>query len=515
MPVSSVRLLCLAILLSVLGFPANAQSPSLERAKNLYTAGSYQEALVAATTSLPEAAKAAGLNNAIGSFLAELGTQEFAVHNFKNAYESYTMALKYSPENSSAVRGFLSIKRTMDVASLKNEAEPKPRAASISPSLPVMPQPPQTTVAAEVIPLLKFEVPVLSLTPLPVPLPPPETPAKVAEVVSPPVSVFKPSSTKLENQRLRDQLDRQVLVARQTQADLKVVIDKQAALAQATPPPNPQIQNLVNAVEGQGRLLAAKSSFSDGLVWFLVASSLLLALLASFILLSAWTRQEPPSLPTSRGLTTHPGHKDRPEASLVRREGSPEDPLGIPALFDIPLRLKEVLKGRDQSVVTAKLCRSIGPALGLSGADTRMLCRTALAHDAGYLHIDNLEFQRILAKPDLTQAEFGVLRSHVSMGLMHFCDQDLPTPIRDGLLHHHERIDGSGYPQGLKGRDIPLFAQILGVAETFVALLSTRPYRAKVDVPQALAIIRDARRKFDRPLVEALTLVSQPFATLS
>jgi HD-GYP domain-containing protein (c-di-GMP phosphodiesterase class II) len=77
------------------------------------------------------------------------------------------------------------------------------------------------------------------------------------------------------------------------------------------------------------------------------------------------------------------------------------------------------------------------------------------------------------------------------------------------MYYHHERNDGSGYPEGLKKDEIPTFAKIIGLAETFAALIANRPYREKVDYAQALAIIRDSRSKFDREIIEALTKVVQ------
>jgi putative two-component system response regulator len=81
----------------------------------------------------------------------------------------------------------------------------------------------------------------------------------------------------------------------------------------------------------------------------------------------------------------------------------------------------------------------------------------------------------------------------------------LPEAFKDAILCHHERGDGSGYPKGLKGDAIPLFGKIIGVAETFIALTSMRPYREKLSYEAAIAVIRDGiGRKFDREHVDAL-----------
>ena len=95
------------------------------------------------------------------------------------------------------------------------------------------------------------------------------------------------------------------------------------------------------------------------------------------------------------------------------------------------------------------------------------------------------------------------------MGIGYFGEIELPVEFKNAIVHHHERNDGSGYPDGLRKESIPLFAKLIGIAETFSALVSKRPYRNKRDVAYALAIISDgARSKFDAAHVEALVKVA-------
>jgi putative two-component system response regulator len=77
--------------------------------------------------------------------------------------------------------------------------------------------------------------------------------------------------------------------------------------------------------------------------------------------------------------------------------------------------------------------------------------------------------------------------------------------VRPIVRHHHERLDGSGYPDGLKGADIPLLAQITGIADVYDALTTDRPYRAALPAEQAFELLQDEVRRgwHDRELVDA------------
>jgi HD-GYP domain-containing protein (c-di-GMP phosphodiesterase class II) len=182
-----------------------------------------------------------------------------------------------------------------------------------------------------------------------------------------------------------------------------------------------------------------------------------------------------------------------------------DSPFGVKRLMEIPGLLKTALKGRDGSLRTAKIVRGICSVLGLSGEDGSTAYRAALAHDAGYLLLDKSRLQRVLAKNKLGEEDFRFIQSHAKKGVDYFSGTKLPKALREVILCHHERNDGSGYPGGLSGPQIPLFAKIIGVAETFVALTSERPYRERFSPESALAIIKDiARVKFDRDHAAAL-----------
>jgi len=190
-------------------------------------------------------------------------------------------------------------------------------------------------------------------------------------------------------------------------------------------------------------------------------------------------------------------------------ESEEEDPLGIRALMEIPKALQTLFKTQEQSLVTAKISRGIGNCLGLSTDDCNLLYKAALAHDCGYLMLDHDTLVRTISKPEISEEDFAFIQSHVIKGLSYFGDIELPEQFKAGILYHHERNDGSGYPDGLKKDAIPLFGKIIGVAETYAALVSKRVYRDKRDSQNALAIITDgARTKFDASIVEALVKVA-------
>ena len=137
--------------------------------------------------------------------------------------------------------------------------------------------------------------------------------------------------------------------------------------------------------------------------------------------------------------------------------------------------------GHQQRV--SDLARSIATEMGLS-ADRQDFLRTASAiHDIGKISVPS----EILSKPTkLTDLEFSLIKTHVRTGYDILKDIEFPWPVADVVLQHHERMDGSGYPQGLKGDDILLEARILAVADVVEAIASHRPYRPELGIDFAL-----------------------------
>lgn len=122
----------------------------------------------------------------------------------------------------------------------------------------------------------------------------------------------------------------------------------------------------------------------------------------------------------------------------------------------------------------------------------------ALLHDMGKLAIP----EHILNKPGkLTSAEFTKMKRHADIGADLLSSVRFPYPVVPIVRHHHENWDGSGYPGGLAGTDIPLGARILSVVDCFDALTSDRPYRPRLSDNEAFAILQERRGKMYDPLV--------------
>jgi putative nucleotidyltransferase with HDIG domain len=139
--------------------------------------------------------------------------------------------------------------------------------------------------------------------------------------------------------------------------------------------------------------------------------------------------------------------------------------------------------------------------LGMTDADDlRALSLAALLHDVGKLDIPDA----ILQKPGaLTAAETAIMQSHANRGATRLTTLGLPSAVTTIVRHHHEHWDGSGYPWGLKGNEIPLGARIVAVADSFDALTSDRPYRAPLSAAAAAAQLSNpVEHVLDPTLVE-------------
>jgi diguanylate cyclase (GGDEF)-like protein/putative nucleotidyltransferase with HDIG domain len=122
----------------------------------------------------------------------------------------------------------------------------------------------------------------------------------------------------------------------------------------------------------------------------------------------------------------------------------------------------------------------------------------ALLHDMGKLAVP----EYILNKPGkLTEAEFEKMKLHASVGADILTAIDFPYPVVPIVRHHHENWDGTGYPAGMKGTDIPIGARILSVVDCFDALTSDRPYRPRLSDGDAIAILLERRGTMYDPLV--------------
>jgi putative nucleotidyltransferase with HDIG domain len=142
---------------------------------------------------------------------------------------------------------------------------------------------------------------------------------------------------------------------------------------------------------------------------------------------------------------------------------------------------------QGHSAATMQHALAVAKSLGLGTDEIAAVNLGALFHDIGKIGIP----EHILRKPSaLTDEEWAEMKTHPIIGANLIAEVPNLERIRPIVLAHHEHYDGSGYPNGLKGSEIPLAAQIISVADTYEAMTSTRPYRAALGHDQAVAELR-------------------------
>jgi len=162
----------------------------------------------------------------------------------------------------------------------------------------------------------------------------------------------------------------------------------------------------------------------------------------------------------------------------------------------------EYTQGHTERVATLSI--ELGKRLGLPEEELKALSFGGALHDIGKIGVPN----QILNKPGkLDDREWEIMKSHSNIGY------DIGFPLKKNLdlalkviLYHHEKMDGSGYPKGLKGDEIPVVARIVGIADIYDALTTDRPYRKGMDMGKAIEIISNEAEtgKLDKKIVETL-----------
>jgi HD-GYP domain-containing protein (c-di-GMP phosphodiesterase class II) len=151
----------------------------------------------------------------------------------------------------------------------------------------------------------------------------------------------------------------------------------------------------------------------------------------------------------------------------------------------------------------ADLARAIATEMGISADRTDFVRLAGTIHDIGKISVP----AEILSKPTkLTDIEFGLIKAHAQAGYDILKDIEFPWPMADVILQHHERMDGSGYPQGIKGDDLLLESRILAVADVVESMASHRPYRPALGIDAALKEITKNRGTLYDPRVVDICL---------
>jgi putative nucleotidyltransferase with HDIG domain len=148
----------------------------------------------------------------------------------------------------------------------------------------------------------------------------------------------------------------------------------------------------------------------------------------------------------------------------------------------------------------ASLATTLARACGLNDAEVEMIGVAAHLHDIG----------KLLIRPDLlnaprklTQDEQTEMQTHVTLGWAVVNEAQYPPSIQEAVRYHHERLDGSGYPDGLTGSQISDVARLVCICDVYAALTSPRPYRRAYSHNFAMAMIqKDKRTRFDPDMVD-------------
>ena len=177
-----------------------------------------------------------------------------------------------------------------------------------------------------------------------------------------------------------------------------------------------------------------------------------------------------------------------------------------PGQLSAVLVLAETIDARDpgtahHSQAVGRYARAAAVALGLPQTIVERVALAGVLHDVGTIGVGDV----LLQKPGpLDDEEWALIRKHPELGARVLAGADLPD-IAEWVFAHHERVDGSGYPLGLQGEQIPLEARILAVADAYEAMTSSRPYRTAMSHEEAAAELRRcAGAQFDTRVVEAL-----------
>ncbi len=209
-------------------------------------------------------------------------------------------------------------------------------------------------------------------------------------------------------------------------------------------------------------------------------------------------RRETRKIGIMRDITERKKAEKELEKSLERLKKTFEDTVN--ALVSALERRDPYTAGHQKGV--ANLACAIAAEMSLPKDKIEGLRLAGLVHDVGKIQIPT----EILTKPGhLSETEFLMIKIHPRVGYDILKEIDFPYPIADIVLQHHERMDGSGYPEGLSGDQILLEAKILAVADVVEAMSSQRPFRPALGIGMALEEVSEHRgRLYDRKVVSAL-----------
>ncbi|OQA61730.1 MAG: Cyclic di-GMP phosphodiesterase response regulator RpfG [Spirochaetes bacterium ADurb.Bin269] len=201
--------------------------------------------------------------------------------------------------------------------------------------------------------------------------------------------------------------------------------------------------------------------------------------------------------------------------SAMKETGLPSPPITEAEkkeLADLAQKCREIgakidaATGRkNNSKNVAEMVFKLAQEMGVAQYEATLFFSVAMVYDIGFLEVD----ASLLQATNLTEDQKFEIRNHVKQGLaaLSFVPEKYMSVFADGVLMHHENMDGSGYPEGLSGSRIPYIARLIRVAESFVALISRRNYRDIFDKESAVAELRSSPGLYDSEIVDVLETI--------
>jgi len=164
--------------------------------------------------------------------------------------------------------------------------------------------------------------------------------------------------------------------------------------------------------------------------------------------------------------------------------------------------IDEVTDRKNCSRNVAELIYKVSINLGYSEIDSMTYYAVGLIYDIGFLNID----QEILKRKEVSEKQFDIIKSHTSLGLnlINFVGDNYQDVFKDGISKHHEHLDGSGYPEGIKEKDIPYIAKVIRIIESYIALTSTRKNKKILDKEKAIKELFNEKNKYDEKILNEL-----------
>ncbi len=250
------------------------------------------------------------------------------------------------------------------------------------------------------------------------------------------------------------------------------------------------LQTRAEGSQRRGRIQLSISAFVTAAVLILVARfvdvAIALAVLCLVQMFSTWRLLR--LLRKERS-----GENERTRQIQVNYES-------VVAILSTALGLRDRVTA-DSSQRVSMLSSTIAHQIGLRKEQIRLLESAAVLHDVGKFGIA----EAVLSKPgELTDEEWLQMKRHPETGHEILSQVEFLADVADIVHGHHERFDGQGYPRGLKGEDIPIGSRIYAVADAYVAMTTTKPYRKAMDHGLAVReIVRHSLTQFDPEIVRA------------